>query len=257
MNIPLIQNNEKDSINTSIIAIKRTLERINSLLGLTDSENDIDTNSFVKKSDVVDVVQSGNMNPVTSNAVVPVDEVTSGNMQSVTSNAVANGLSGIKYLIPIRTTFVTTNSTTDYTVYKQLGNFFSTYFNNLPTISGMTKKVRLLFNAYSQSSNTIIIGLKRRNDVNYTDVISQSVWGGISEQNFSNLYWVEIDPSYLDSYTVIGFKTNNSSWSVGIGFCFAEVYYDTATRSIDETKGGEEEIKDEEPIKEPKEEEKK
>ena len=88
MSIPLVQNNEKDSINTSIIAIKRNIERINMLLGLSNSE-EIDTSEFVKKSDIVDVVEAGNMNPVTSNAVVPVDEVTSGNMHSVTSNAVA------------------------------------------------------------------------------------------------------------------------------------------------------------------------
>ena len=94
MSIPLVQNNEKDSINTSIIAIKKNLERINSILGLVDSGSDIDTSEFVKKSDIVDVVQSGNMNPVTSNAVatsnaMPVDTVTSGDMHSVTSNAVA------------------------------------------------------------------------------------------------------------------------------------------------------------------------
>ena len=93
MSIPLVQNNEKDSINTSIIAIKKNLERINSILGLVDSGSDIDTSEFVKKSDIVDVVQSGNFQPVTSNAVatsnaMPVDTVTSGDMHSVTSNAV-------------------------------------------------------------------------------------------------------------------------------------------------------------------------
>lgn len=97
MSIPLVQNNEKDSINTSIIAIKKNLERINSILGLVDSGSDIDTSEFVKKSDIVDVVQSGNMNPVTSNAVatsnaMPVDTVTSGDMHSVTSNAVAEAI---------------------------------------------------------------------------------------------------------------------------------------------------------------------
>lgn len=92
MSIPLVQNNDKDSINTSIIAIKRNIERINMLLGLSNSE-EIDISEFVKKSDIVDVVEAGNMNPVTSNAVVPVDEVTSGNMQSVTSNAVASAIS--------------------------------------------------------------------------------------------------------------------------------------------------------------------
>lgn len=92
MSIPLVQNNDKDAINTSIIAIKRNIERINMLLGLSNSE-EIDTSEFVKKSDIVDVVEAGNMNPVTSNAVVPVDEVTLGNMHSVTSNSVAESLS--------------------------------------------------------------------------------------------------------------------------------------------------------------------
>jgi len=70
MSIPLVQKAEKDDINTSIIAIKRNIERINMLLGLSNSE-EIDTSEFVKKSDIV-------------------DEVTLDNMQSVTSNAVAN-----------------------------------------------------------------------------------------------------------------------------------------------------------------------
>ena len=68
MSIPLVQNNEKDSINTSIIAIKRNIERINMLLGLSNSE-EIDTSEFVKKSDIVDEVTVGNMHSVSSNAV--------------------------------------------------------------------------------------------------------------------------------------------------------------------------------------------
>ena len=68
MSIPLVQNNNKDAINTSIIAIKRNIERINMLLGLSNSE-EIDTSEFVKKSDIVDEVTVGNMQSVTSNAV--------------------------------------------------------------------------------------------------------------------------------------------------------------------------------------------
>lgn len=68
MSIPLVQKPEKDDINTSIIAIKRNIERINMLLGLVDSSSP-DLSGFVKKSDIVDVVESDNMNPVTSNAV--------------------------------------------------------------------------------------------------------------------------------------------------------------------------------------------
>ena len=96
--VPLIQKADINSINTSIIAIKKQLKQLNEALGLVDMPS-IDTSVFVKKSDVVDVVESGNMNPVTSNAVAevadslePVDTVTSGNMHSVTSNAVAEAV---------------------------------------------------------------------------------------------------------------------------------------------------------------------
>ena len=79
MSIPLIQKPEKDDINTSIIAIKRNIERINMLLGLSNSE-EIDTSKFATKEELQQAVTD----------LQPVDEVTSGNMQSVTSNAVAN-----------------------------------------------------------------------------------------------------------------------------------------------------------------------
>lgn len=68
MSIPLVQEATKDAINTSIIAIKRNIERINMLLGLSNSE-EIDTSEFVKKSDIVDEVALDNMHSVTSNAV--------------------------------------------------------------------------------------------------------------------------------------------------------------------------------------------
>ena len=92
--VPLIQSPDTNSINTSIIAIKKQLRTINEALGLIDIPDAPDLSPYVKKTDVVDVVESGNMNPVTSNAVansnaMPVDEVTSDNMHSVTSNAVA------------------------------------------------------------------------------------------------------------------------------------------------------------------------
>jgi hypothetical protein len=144
--IPLINNipksningNEKQlrqEINTSLVALKKEAGTLEGLINeaaqmLVTINNRIATleNDTVKKSDVVDVVQSGNMNPVTSNAVadkissldvssvggsgkyisaisetdgkisatatdlgnmVPVDTVASGNMHSVTSNAVS------------------------------------------------------------------------------------------------------------------------------------------------------------------------
>ena len=82
MSIPLVQNNEKDSINTSIIAIKRNIERINMLLGLSNSE-EIDTSKFATKEELQQAVTD----------LQPVDEVAVDNMHSVTSNAVAESLS--------------------------------------------------------------------------------------------------------------------------------------------------------------------
>ena len=85
MSIPLVQNNEKDSINTSIIAIKRQIERINALLGLSNSE-EIDTSVFATKEELEDAVTQ------VETDLAPVDEVTADNMQSVTSNAVNTAL---------------------------------------------------------------------------------------------------------------------------------------------------------------------
>lgn len=82
MSIPLVQNNEKDSINTSIIAIKRNIERINMLLGLVDSGSP-DLSGLATKQELEDAITQ------VETDLAPVDEVTSGNMQSVTSNAVA------------------------------------------------------------------------------------------------------------------------------------------------------------------------
>ena len=82
MSIPLIQKPEKDDINTSIIAIKRNIERINMLLGLSNSE-EIDTSKFATKEELQQAVTD----------LQPVDEVALNNMHSVSSNAVADSLS--------------------------------------------------------------------------------------------------------------------------------------------------------------------
>jgi hypothetical protein len=85
MSIPLVQNNDKDAINTSIIAIKRNIERINMLLGLVDSDSP-DLSGLATKQELEDAITQ------VETDLAPVDEVTSGNMQSVTSNAVYNAL---------------------------------------------------------------------------------------------------------------------------------------------------------------------
>ena len=153
MSIPLVQNNEKDSINTSIIAIKKNLERINSILGLVDSGNDIDTSEFVKKSDIVDVVQSGNMNPVTSNAVVPVDTVTSGDMHSVTSNAVAGA---------IKKEVIVNNENTDvgngkYSLFKA-GNVIELDISGLSLAINSGNILLTIPQAYRPSKDILVVG---------------------------------------------------------------------------------------------------
>jgi hypothetical protein len=81
MSIPLVQEATKDAINTSIIAIKRNIERINMLLGLVDSGSP-DLSGLATKQELEDAITQ------VETDLTPVDEVTSGNMQSVTSNAV-------------------------------------------------------------------------------------------------------------------------------------------------------------------------
>jgi hypothetical protein len=78
MSIPLINEVNKNDINTSIIAIKKDIERINTLLGLNNTE-EIDTSIFATKEELEQAKTD----------LAPVDEVTVDNMQSVTSNAVA------------------------------------------------------------------------------------------------------------------------------------------------------------------------
>ena len=94
MSIPLVRNNTKDAINTSIIAIKKNLERINSLLGLVDS-SEPDLSGFATKQELEDTVtEINNTIDEVETSLQPVDTVTSGDMHSVTSNAVAGAITG-------------------------------------------------------------------------------------------------------------------------------------------------------------------
>ena len=83
-----------------------------------------------------------------------------------------------------------------------------------------------MFDVYT-SNNSITVGLKRRDDTDYTIILDrQVVWGGLEVPNFSSLFTVVIDSSFLSAHSIIGFKTSNGSQPVGIGFAFAEVYYE-------------------------------
>ena len=69
MSIPLIQDNQKDSINASLIAIKREEERLQALITEADKKIAQLNELKVNKSDIVDEVTLNNMQSVTSNAV--------------------------------------------------------------------------------------------------------------------------------------------------------------------------------------------
>ena len=216
MSIPLVQNNEKDAINTSIIAIKRNIERINNLLGLSGSE-EIDTSIFATKEELDALEQ----------ALQPVDEVTSGNMHSVTSNAVSEGLSGLCFpIIPILLAFSTTSSSS-WQILKYIGGYYRTFFDNLPTINGKTKKLRLVLEILTQAQNGIYIGLQRQSDPSpIIKVDNLVVWGGAYNWGFGQLIKIPIDPSFLDSFTTIQYKSSIEGYQVSVGYVYAEVYYE-------------------------------
>lgn len=67
--VPLVKDNKINDINTSIIAIKKQLKQLNEVVGLIDIPDMPDLSPYIKKSDVVDTVTSGDMHPITSNAV--------------------------------------------------------------------------------------------------------------------------------------------------------------------------------------------
>jgi len=111
-NIPLPKSNSKTDIDTTIIAIRKQLEQINSILGLSSSSEEELPEDLLRRSDVVNVVEEGNNNPVSSGAVYDalgsspaVDVLEVGNMSAVTSNIVATkfnqiltvGVNGVEY----------------------------------------------------------------------------------------------------------------------------------------------------------------
>jgi hypothetical protein len=135
MSIPLIQKPDKDDINTSIIAIKRNIERINMLLGLSNSE-EIDTSKFATKEELQQAVTD----------LQPVDEVAIDNMHSVTSNAVERRLSGVSPMNYLRDdgyatiTYRVINKVIIFSVYAKTNGIIGTQFNTfsvLPMTEGM------------------------------------------------------------------------------------------------------------------------
>jgi hypothetical protein len=89
--IPLVKGNTQEEINTSLIALKKALDEMNSSSGKTDAS----VQSQIKQ--INELITSINSHLDTIDGQItdlqPVDSVTSGNMQSVTSNAVSRAMS--------------------------------------------------------------------------------------------------------------------------------------------------------------------
>lgn len=201
--VPLVNANDINSINTSIIAIKKQLMRLNEAVGLIDTPDvNIDLIPFVKKTDIVNTVQSGNLNPVTSNAV---------------ATALSTRLDYVYDEVDTGVKWVNGK-----TIYRKVFNL-SVNLNNVST---------------SLLQNMNIDNLLR-NDL--------QVW------NFYQMYWVSNGILYNTSTKKISF--NSTYQSVFVYFYIIEYTKttDSATRNIEDTRKS----SDDEPIQEPKEEEKK
>lgn len=137
-NIPLPKSNKKEDIDTTIIAIKKQLEQINNILGLTNGNEEELPEDLLRRSDVVNVVEEDNGNPVSSGAVYdamgglpqPVDAVEYGNMNAVTSNAVSVSQSYINSEVATGEKFYT-NAGIEHNVFsRQLYLNLDTYSDN-------------------------------------------------------------------------------------------------------------------------------
>lgn len=152
--VPLIQKVDKDSINTTIIALKKAINEIESVLGL-DSGSEIDTSVFVKKSEVVDAVEADNLNPVTSNAVADytVDRIEVNNSQPVTSNAVSKAFE----LSPIETISITTsNQTAQYDGY-----LFIYVLGNTETSIVINNEILAVLQTPSSYDSSVVIPISK------------------------------------------------------------------------------------------------
>ena len=85
--IPLVKGNTQEEINTSLIALKKALDEMNSSSGKTDAS----VQSQIKQINELITDINSHLDTIDGQItdLQPVDSVTSGNMQSVTSNAVS------------------------------------------------------------------------------------------------------------------------------------------------------------------------
>jgi hypothetical protein len=172
MSIPLIQDNQKDSINASLIAIKREEERLQALIAEADKKIAQLNELKVNKSDIVDEVTLNNMQSVTSNAVASALEWEDvGSSVTLTKSTVSGYFTN--YTITEKTCFMTKNmvklhfncefssslpsgfnslkihvTSSKFTMKRDLGRVSATSFHRDTTIG-------ILTNEYSGETNAI------------------------------------------------------------------------------------------------------
>lgn len=143
MSIPLVQDNQKDSINASLIAIKREEERLQALIAEADKKIAELNELKVSKSDIV-------------------DEVTLNNMQSVTSNAVASALDNLveNYYTLVTATAIPTSAYTTISFinerklsdYDFIDFYVGLYERSIFYPRGFCRVPSLLFKNYTETN---------------------------------------------------------------------------------------------------------
>jgi NAD-specific glutamate dehydrogenase len=88
--IPLVKGNTQEEINTSLIALKKALDEMNSSSGKTDASVQLQIKQINELIENINTHLDTVDEQITD--LQPVDTVTSGNMKAVTSNAVYNAL---------------------------------------------------------------------------------------------------------------------------------------------------------------------
>lgn len=144
--VPLIQRTDVNSINTSIIAIKKQLKQIEQMLGGI-GETELPTDILYRK-DIADAVQEGNNNPVSSGAV---DEA----IKSLDVSSVGGSGKYISAIEEVDGKINATASNLATSVSNSNTNAVTSkaVYSAIKTAKDNVQKVNALFNEYTETSS--------------------------------------------------------------------------------------------------------
>lgn len=199
MTIPLVDDDSKNSINTSVIAIKKEIEQINSLLqNLNNKLKSLSDNDFLYRSDLTDTVTVGDNQPVTSNGV---------------ANAISEKVDN-SYSVSAGTTVQTTSINNDGDILKLEYQLSS---------SGGTNKIQLLLGMVNNvvkgvfKASRAVIGTTTENTLEI-DIDNGLKYNNSNILTASDVAWEDISNAVsLTKYTGSGFYT-------AYGFTQTKVY---------------------------------